>query len=81
MSNYKKLDDFDMNWVKELIFIQIRNNLIFIKKSPWTPMSHLSPVCALDHQTPGQLHCRLIVPPSHFLNDQLRFSVIWPFSH
>jgi hypothetical protein len=25
-------------WVKKLILFQIRNNLIFIKKSPWTPM-------------------------------------------
>ena len=31
--------------VKELIFIQIRNKLVFIKKSPWTPMTQLSPVC------------------------------------
>ena len=46
ISNYLKLDDFDLYFVKKLIFIQIRNNLIFIKKkSPWTPMSQLSPVC------------------------------------
>ena len=45
MSNYQKLDDFDIHWVKKLTFVQIRNNLIFIKKSPWTPMSQLSPVC------------------------------------
>ena len=45
MSNYQKLDDFDLYCVKKHIFIQIRNNLIFIKKSPWTPMFHLSPVC------------------------------------
>ena len=31
MSNYKKLDDFDIYWAKELIFTQIRNTLIFIK--------------------------------------------------
>ena len=31
MSNYKKLDDFEIYWAKELIFVQIRNNLIFIK--------------------------------------------------
>ena len=44
MSNYQELGGFDIYWVKELIFVQIRNNLIFIKNSPWTPMSHLSPV-------------------------------------
>ena len=25
------LDDFDMYWVEKLIFVQIKNNLIFIK--------------------------------------------------
>ena len=31
MSNYLKLDDFDIYWAKELIFTQIRNTMIFIK--------------------------------------------------
>ena len=35
MSNYEKLDDFDIYWAIELIFTQIRNiliiTLIFIK--------------------------------------------------
>jgi hypothetical protein len=29
---------------KGIIFTQIRNTLIFVKKSPWTPKSQLSPV-------------------------------------
>ena len=45
MSNYQKIDNFDIQCVKELIFANIRNSLIFIKKSPWTPMSQLSLVC------------------------------------
>ena len=31
MSNYYKVDDFDIYWVNELIFVNIRNSLIFIK--------------------------------------------------
>ena len=33
MSNYKKLDNFDICWAKELKFTQIRNTLIFIKNT------------------------------------------------
>jgi hypothetical protein len=40
---------------KKLIFIQIRNNLIFMKKSPWTPMSQLSPVCIIRTPKPYPL--------------------------
>ena len=56
MSNYQKHDDFDIYWIKKLIFIQVRNNLIFIKKSPWTPMYQSSPVCGamVFRQTLGQ---------------------------
>ena len=31
MPNYWKLDNFDRCWVKEVIFVQIRNDLILIK--------------------------------------------------
>ena len=40
MSNYQKLDDFDIYWAMELIFTQTG----FHQKSPWTPKSQLSPV-------------------------------------
>ena len=45
MSNYKKLDDFDIHWVYELTFVQIRNNLIFIKnKHEHEPYVLCSPI-------------------------------------
>ena len=48
MSNYKKLDDFDIHWVYELTFVQIRNNLIFIKNKhehePYVLIAHLYPL-------------------------------------
>ena len=31
MSKYQKLHDFDIFWAKKLIFVQTRDNLIFIK--------------------------------------------------